>query len=144
MAELLDHPFIAALIGGSLIGLSAAAMLALAGRVTGISGFIYESFVNGLKTDGWRLAFLAGLLSGGLILRMAQPAFFANTAGTPTLVLILAGVLVGFGTRLGGGCTSGHGICGVSRLSPRSLVATAIFLGIGILTATCVARWSLF
>jgi uncharacterized protein len=127
--------YLSALGGGLLIGLSAATLLVLNGRIAGISGL-----VAGLARPGERrradLAFLLGLILG--------PPLFAAVAGHwPAMrivaswpVLAAAGLLVGFGTRLGSGCTSGHGVCGLGRLSPRSLVAVLVFLATGTLTVT--------
>ncbi len=126
-------PF-ASLIGGILIGLSASAMLLLNGRIAGISG-ILAGVLKPVKGDTfWRGCFLAGLFAGGLLLRLVDPVAFDFGLIRPLPLLILAGLLVGFGTRLGSGCTSGHGVCGVSRLSPRSLVATGTFIAAGAAT----------
>jgi uncharacterized membrane protein YedE/YeeE len=125
---------IAALAGGILIGLSAAAMLLLDGKIAGISG-ILDGVLKPVTGDTlWRICFLSGLLAGGLLLRIFQPSAFDFGLVRPLPLLIVAGLLVGFGTRLGSGCTSGHGVCGVSRLAPRSLVATATFIFTGALT----------
>lgn len=124
---------LASLLGGVLIGLSASAMLLLDGKIAGISG-ILAGVLKPVKGDThWRICFLAGLLAGGLLLRSLLPGAFDFGIIRPFPLLTLAGLLVGFGTRLGSGCTSGHGICGVSRLSPRSLVATATFIFTGAL-----------
>jgi uncharacterized membrane protein YedE/YeeE len=119
-----------AIVGGLLIGLAAAAFILLLGRIAGISGIVGGLLPARRGDLGWRVAFLAGLLFA--------PACYALFAPLPSIdvqasgvVVIVAGVLVGFGTRLGSGCTSGHGVCGVSRLSPRSLVATASFMAMG-------------
>ena len=123
---------VSAAIGGVLIGFSAVLLMLSTGRIAGISG-IFSGLLNLRGEDkGWRIAFVAGLilapiLAGLIGYGMAQPKLPANWA-----VVIAAGLLVGFGTRLGGGCTSGHGICGVARLSPRSLVATAVFMAAAI------------
>ena len=131
------NPWLAGLLGGVLIGLSASLLLLLNGRVAGISGI-----VNGLtRRPGtadwtWRAAFLAGLMgAGGVAMRMlgqqaASPA--------PVAVLLLAGVLVGLGTSLGNGCTSGHGVCGLGRLSKRSFVAVLTFMATAISTVGAV------
>lgn len=128
------------LMGGALIGLAAALMLLGAGRIAGVSGIlargtgIAESDMA--KTSAW--GFLAGLPLGALVLRFGfdwQPAEFASWP-----VLMIAGLLVGFGTRMGSGCTSGHGVCGVSRLSQRSLVATASFITAGVATVFVLSR----
>lgn len=125
---------ISASIGGILIGLSAAAMLLLDGKIAGISG-ILGGILKPTKGDTfWRLCFLAGLLAGGLLLRLVLPSAFDFGIIRPYRLLVIAGLLVGFGTRLGSGCTSGHGVCGVSRLSPRSIVATGTFIFTGAVT----------
>jgi uncharacterized membrane protein YedE/YeeE len=125
---------LASLFGGMLIGLSASAMLLLDGKIAGISG-ILAGVLKPVRGDTlWRVCFLAGLLAGGILLRIFFPSAFDFGIIRPLPMLIVAGLLVGFGTRLGSGCTSGHGVCGVSRLSPRSLVATATFIFTGALT----------
>lgn len=126
---------ISSLIGGAMIGLAAFLLLALNGRIAGISGILGGLLDAERKELGWRLTFLAGLLLGplavGLVVPQAVPPLrFEGSLG----LALLAGLLVGFGTRLGGGCTSGHGVCGIARLSPRSLVATAIFMSVAIVT----------
>lgn len=122
-----------ALAGGLMIGLAASAMWLLLGRIAGISGILGGVLKPESGELGWRLAFLAGLLvSPWLYTLVAGPAPLEVNASTP--VLIIAGLLVGYGTRLGSGCTSGHGVCGLSRLSPRSLVATLLFMGAGFTT----------
>lgn len=132
-----------AAFGGLLIGIAASILLIFSGRIMGVSGILGGALQNP-KTEllkGWRWEFLFGLLSGGIVIRILAPEQFVNTLITPTPILFLAGLLVGLGTRLGGGCTSGHGICGVSRFSMRSIVATIIFLVAGILTATFIRPW---
>jgi uncharacterized protein len=125
---------VSAAIGGGLIGLSAVLLMLMTGRIAGISG-IFAGLLQSRSNDrGWRIAFIAGLILvpvvAGLIgYGMAPPKLPANWA-----VIVAAGLLVGFGTRLGGGCTSGHGICGISRLSARSLVATLVFMATAIVT----------
>ena len=122
---------ITSLIGGIMIGLSASAMLLLEGKIAGISG-IFAGVLNPAKGEMlWKSSFVAGLLAGGVVLRMFFPGAFNFGIVRPYGVLAAAGLLVGFGTRLGNGCTSGHGVCGVSRLSPRSIVATATFVTSG-------------
>lgn len=126
-------PF-ASLTGGVLIGLSAVLLMVLHGRIAGISGIVAGVFGRADTTDkGWRSAFVLGLLAPGALLvlfRSSPDTTFV--AGPP--VLLVAGLLVGFGTRLGSGCTSGHGVCGLARLSPRSLAAVAGFMGAGFIT----------
>lgn len=130
-------PF-SALSGGMMIGLSAAMMLLLLGRIAGISGIVGGMLSRRDRGDlAWRVAFLLGLAFAALASRM-----FAEVPridiDTDWPLLVVAGVLVGFGSRLGSGCTSGHGICGLSRLSPRSIMATATFIGTGVLTVFAV------
>jgi uncharacterized membrane protein YedE/YeeE len=120
------------LAGGILIGISSLLMLALLGRITGISG-IFAGAIQGEK-GVWRWAFLAGLIVAPLLYHVIarQPAPAPSEAGWP--LTVVAGLLVGFGTRYAGGCTSGHGVCGIGRLSPRSMAATVTFIGAGMLT----------
>ncbi|WP_444946507.1 YeeE/YedE family protein [Microbulbifer sp. VTAC004] len=121
-----------AFAGGALIGLASALLLLFNGRIAGISGIIGGLLERGTGI-GWRLAFIAGMLIAPLSWQLfsALPPIKID-AGYPTL--IIAGLLVGFGTRYGSGCTSGHGVCGLSRLSLRSLVATLVFMGAGFAT----------
>jgi uncharacterized protein len=119
---------VSAAIGGALIGLSAVLLMAMTGRIAGVSG-IFAGLINPQTTDrGWRAAFIAGLIAAPI-----ASMFLGYAAPTPQMpgsyvTIIVGGLLVGFGTRLGSGCTSGHGICGIARLSPRSLVATGVFM----------------
>ncbi len=122
-----------ALLGGMLIGLAAAMFALLNGRVAGISGVI-GGLLKPVKGDRtWRAAFILGLVGAPLVYALfsAKPAMQIDAEYG---ALIVAGLLVGVGTRYGSGCTSGHGVCGLSRLSPRSLLATAIFMGAGFVT----------
>ena len=130
--------FAPALAGGMLIGLAAALLWVGLGRIAGISGII-GGLASPLPGEvGWRGAFVAGLLCGGVALGWGYPAAFAGSGvGTP-LAVGVSGLLVGFGTRLGNGCTSGHGVCGLGRGSLRSLVATACFMAFGFLTVAVV------
>ena len=125
---------LASLAGGALIGASASALLLLNGRIAGISG-VFAGMLTPRSGDlAWRVLFFAGLLAGGwLVARLSPSAIQASRQ--PLILLVLAGLLVGFGTRLGGGCTSGHGVCGLSQLSWRSLVATVTFMAFGVLSA---------
>src|SRR5947209_3360635 len=136
----MDHAHftpIASLVGGLVIGLATALLWILRGRVAGITGIVGELFARVPGEAPWRLAFIAGLVGGGALMHALRPATFdAPRGGTGTL--IFAGLLVGYGTRLGNGCTSGHGLCGVSRLSPRSLAATCVFMAVGMLTVFVV------
>lgn len=129
---------LASLAGGILIGLSASAMLLLDGKIAGISGIVAGVLRDATGHGAWKICFLAGLNAGGLLLRFFLPGAFAFGIVRSWPVLVLAGLLVGFGTRLGNGCTSGHGVCGVSRLSVRSIVATATFITTGTLTVFTV------
>lgn len=129
---------IVSLVGGMLIGLSASAMLLLNGKIAGISG-ILAGVLKPVSGDTlWRGSFLGGLSTGGLLLRFLMPRAFDFGIIRPFPILIAAGLLVGFGTRLGSGCTSGHGVCGISRLSARSLVATMTFIASGALVVFVV------
>jgi uncharacterized membrane protein YedE/YeeE len=122
---------VSALLGGALIGLSATLLLWSLGRIAGISGML-AALLEQREGRSWRAAFLAGLvLAAGAWFALAGAA---PRSGFPLPWLLAAGVLVGFGTRLGGGCTSGHGICGLARLSKRSLAATAVFMAAGVAT----------
>jgi uncharacterized membrane protein YedE/YeeE len=121
------------LAGGALIGLAAAALLALRGRIAGISGILGGALVPSEGGRGWRIAFLLGLPLGAGLAWMAGVETPLLTEGRPAL-LLGAGLLVGFGTQMGSGCTSGHGVCGLARGSARSLVATGVFMGVAALT----------
>ncbi|MDD0813476.1 YeeE/YedE thiosulfate transporter family protein [Curvibacter sp. HBC28] len=136
------HPYLQSSLGGLLIGLASWWLLAALGRVTGISG-ITAALLPGRSTTptgdrAWRLAYLLGLIGGGALFTLwLHPPV---TALRPLPLLALAGLLVGFGTVLGSGCTSGHGVCGLGRRSLRSLVATATFMGAGFATVG-LTRW---
>jgi uncharacterized membrane protein YedE/YeeE len=130
-------PF-SAVAGGALIGLAAAALLLVHGRIAGIGGVLGGVLRPRPGDLPWRLWFLAGLVGGGALIGLAHPQAVSSALGTPALVSVAAGLLVGFGTRLGNGCTSGHGVCGIGRLSPRSFVATATFMVAGFLTVFVV------
>lgn len=121
-----------ALVGGVLIGIAVTLMLWLNGRITGISGIINNVLCVPRRESVWRFSFLGGLLGGGAVLSFLNPEIFANTTNRSLPEIAAAGLLVGFGTVLGSGCTSGHGVCGVSRLSARSIVATLAFIAAGI------------
>ncbi|MDP2867286.1 YeeE/YedE family protein [Methyloversatilis sp.] len=125
------------LAGGALIGLAAALLILGSGRIAGISGIVGGLFRPASGDTGWRIAFVVGLLAAPLVwgLFAALPAVQSD-AGIATL--IIAGLLVGVGTRYGSGCTSGHGVCGLARLSPRSLAATLAFMGAGFVTVYVV------
>lgn len=131
-----------AVLGGILIGCSAALLYVFMGKISGISGIFYHFMLPvkvGVAERQWRGIFLLGLFLGGWL--AVATGFSLPSAPLPEqpielFLLILSGFLVGFGTRLGSGCTSGHGVCGVARWSPRSLLATALFMLMGMLTAT--------
>lgn len=126
-----------ALAGGALIGLGAGLFVVANGRIAGISGLLSSMFQRRSEGRGEKLAFLLGLLAAPLLWMMFATLPSAHFATTPW-VLVIAGLLVGLGTRYGSGCTSGHGVCGISRLSPRSLVATLCFMATGFLTVFVV------
>jgi uncharacterized membrane protein YedE/YeeE len=123
-----------ALLGGGLIGLAATALFLCTGRIAGVSGIVGGLVPPRTGETAWRALFVAGLVAGGLIVGALAPEPFSGLASTPHSRLIAAGFLVGFGASLGSGCTSGHGVCGVGRLSPRSIVATLTFMIAGALT----------
>lgn len=123
-----------ALTGGMLIGVAATMLLAIDGKVLGVSGIAGGLIDHKLKDRPWRWSFIFGLLTVGAIAGILDPTLLGSTS-TSTVGLIAAGLLVGFGTRLGNGCTSGHGVCGISRGSPRSLTATVTFILAGIIAA---------
>jgi uncharacterized protein len=129
---------ISALFGGALIGLSASVMLLFAGRIAGVSGIFGGLFAR-RDRDGraWRACFLGGLVAGGLLMAFLRPTSFA-TLPRSVAAELAAGLLVGFGASMANGCTSGHGVCGVGRLAPRSLVATITFMLSGAVTVYVV------
>src|SRR5262245_33128363 len=133
------HPYLLALIGGGLVGVSAVLLMAFSGRIAGISGIVGGLLPPKPADDRtWRIAFILGLLLAPTLLALLTGD---NRIGVPTVgpvMLIAAGLLVGIGTTLGSGCTSGHGICGISRLSPRSIAATATFVATAIVTVFIV------
>ena len=128
------------LAGGVLIGTAAALFLLLNGRVAGISGILGGLLRPRTRDTGWRVAFILGLVAAPLLYQLAAP-LPAVQIDAGTAQLVVAGLLVGVGTRYGSGCTSGHGVCGLSRLSPRSMVATAAFMAAGFATVFIVRHW---
>ena len=123
--------------GGLLIGLAAAAFMIVHGRIMGVSG-ILGGIVRPLKGDFlWRATFMLGLIAAPFIARLVGLLPEAQIEGS-LVQLVIAGLLVGFGTALGSGCTSGHGVCGIARLSPRSIVATILFVGSGMVTVWAI------
>lgn len=125
---------VSALLGGILIGLSAVILMGFNGRIAGISGIFSGVFFAPRADKLWRLLFIAGLVAGPFLFRIfsSEQIPFAMTTSWP--MIVIGGLLVGFGTRLGSGCTSGHGVCGLSRLSTRSLVAVCLFMVSGMIT----------
>jgi uncharacterized membrane protein YedE/YeeE len=131
---------LASLIGGAMIGLAASLLLLGDGRIAGISGIV-GGLLNPVTGDtAWRALFVAGLLVGGLGLRVVDPALLRMDLDRSAGALVTGGLLVGFGTALGNGCTSGHGVCGLSHGSSRSLVATLTFMAMGLLSAWLVGH----
>lgn len=120
-----------AMIGGAMIGLSAAALWWLLGRLAGVSNILGGVLTSSWPDLSWRLAFLAGLILSGLLAVWLVPGSVRFDLQAGYAQLVIAGLLVGFGTQLGSGCTSGHGVCGVSRLSKRSIAATLLFMAAG-------------
>jgi len=140
--------YIQGALGGLLIGLSAVTLMASLGRIAGISGMVSGLIFDRFTAESaWRLAFVLGLLSGPLLLVVLNGSF-GNVAGNPEAVvgnpiggvplMVVAGLLVGLGSGIGNGCTSGHGVCGIARLSPRSMLATLVFLLTGVVTVYVV------
>ncbi len=125
--------------GGLLIGLAAAALLLLNGRIAGISGIIGQMFGNP-RQHAWRVAFLTGLVLAGALWMIMDPAAISQSTGAGPVQLGIAGLLVGIGTAMANGCTSGHGVCGLARLSRRSLVATVTFIGTAAITVFVVSN----
>ena len=123
-----------ALAGGALIGCSVTLLLACNGRIAGISGIINGAYSNGSVERGWRLLFLVSLIGSAAVAFHFFPQSLPHRLSFPPFALITAGLAVGFGTRMGSGCTSGHGVCGLGRLSLRSLVAVLIFMATAMLT----------
>ena len=126
----------ASLTGGVLLGVASAMFILLNGRILGISGILGGLLPPKLGDNVWRIAFLLGMFSAPLVFTALAPAGFASAPriDATELTVIAAGLLVGIGTRYASGCTSGHGVCGLSRTSPRSLVATLSFMGAGFIT----------
>lgn len=134
---------IASLLGGALIGLSAVLLISATGRIAGVSGIAARLFPP--YEDGefaGRLAFVAGLIAAPVLVRLVSGSLPAQTIAAGTPVLIVAGLLTGFGAVWGSGCTSGHGVCGLSRLSVRSLVATITFMATAVATVFVIRHWS--
>ena len=129
-----DFEVLMPLTGGILIGIAASMMLLLSGRIAGVSGIFGGMLFQQGKERAWRLSFVVGLIAGGILLYTINAEVFENSSGRGILAVNIAGLLVGIGTRIGGGCTSGHGVCGIGRLSVRSIVATVTFVFAGMIT----------
>lgn len=129
---------VSAAIGGAMIGLAAVLLMLVHGRIAGISGIISGAAIDRAKDYGWRLAFIAGLFVAPLIFWLVNGAPPPVSFPAPVWLVAAGGALVGFGARLGSGCTSGHGVCGMARLSRRSFVATGVFMTSAIVTVFVV------
>lgn len=130
------------LAGGILIGLAACLLIMADGRIAGISGIVSGLANRDKRERRWRAAFVAGLLISPWLYRLAAPLPEIRYGSHSWILLAIAGLLVGFGSRLGSGCTSGHSVCGLSRLSKRSLVATVLFMVSGALSVLLVRHWT--
>ena len=129
------NAWIRAAVGGSLIGLAAALLVLVNGRIAGISGIFGGAFLSRTAGDvSWRFLFLGGLVIGALLISATRPELAPITLQTGLPGMMLAGLIVGIGTRMGNGCTSGHGVCGIGRLSGRSVAATGIFMASAFIT----------
>lgn len=133
-----DFTPISALLGGALIATSLAVMLIATGRIAGLSG-IFAGVLRGAPGDwAWRAWFLVGMFAVGAVFRIVEPSTFDYAARVPMWLVVISGVLVGLGTRASNGCTSGHGLCGMSRFSKRSIIATMTFFAVGVGVATLI------
>jgi uncharacterized membrane protein YedE/YeeE len=129
-----DFTPVSGLIGGLLIGLATALMMLFNGRIAGISGIVGGLLARKGSEVGWRAVFVVGLLLGAFVYMLATSGALPVNIQTSLPAMVIAGLLVGFGTRLGSGCTSGHGVSGIARFSKRSIVATLVFMGAAIIT----------
>jgi uncharacterized protein len=130
---------IQSLIGGSIIGIAVSLLLLFNGKVLGVSGILGELFNHPLSKNYWRLFFVLGLLISPLIYSIFHPIQIIEITSNK-LLIIVGGLLVGFGSRLGSGCTSGHGVCGLARLSVRSFIATMTFIFFGFVTVFVIQK----
>ena len=128
-----------ALLGGLMIGVASAGLLALTAKTAGISGILGGILEREKGEIGWKSMFVLGLVAGGVGLAIFMPEQLATESLRPLPLMIVAGLLVGYGTRFGGGCTSGHGVCGIGRMSKRSIFGTITFIAVGAITVV-VAR----
>jgi len=133
MTEIVEPNIVGGLIGGGLIGAASVIFLLFNGRIAGVSGIVGDLALGPRSERGWRFAFVAGLVAGAAVYGLAAGGLTVRLQAHGW-VLILAGLLVGAGTRIGSGCTSGHGVCGLARLSPRSLAATLTFIAVAMIT----------
>jgi uncharacterized membrane protein YedE/YeeE len=132
---------LSAMVGGALIGLAAVVLLIANERIAGVSGIVAQMIWPGVgESRDWRVVFVLGLLVGSGLVAFSTGGLTSEIEASP-LSLVIAGLLVGFGTRLGGGCTSGHGVCGMARISPRSIAATLCFMAMGMITVYVVRHW---
>lgn len=122
------------IFGGVLIGVSVSLMLLFNGKITGVSGILGRLLDRSSSDKSWRILFVLGLILGGAILKISYPVAFEIQSSAVTMDYILGGLVVGIGTTIGSGCTSGHGVCGISRLSKRSIIATMTFMAFGVLS----------
>ncbi|ALS33532.1 hypothetical protein PTRA_a2440 [Pseudoalteromonas translucida KMM 520] len=129
---------VSAAIGGALIGIACTLLLVLYGKIAGISGIVKSVFAKVNSGSRWQLYFILGLLLAGVAVRVFAPSLLEGELQLPPWLIIVAGLLVGVGTTLANGCTSGHGVCGMSRFSTRSWVATCTFMLVAIITANLV------
>jgi uncharacterized membrane protein YedE/YeeE len=136
--------WINALIGGAIIGIAVSVMLLFNGRVTGISGIINGALTPQKGDTLWRVLFVVGLILGGFALRGLNPTVFEGDLATSEWTTVVAGLLVGFGTIMGSGCTSGHGVCGISRMSIRSIVSTVTFIAAGVAAVAVFRQLGIF
>jgi uncharacterized protein len=125
--------FVAPTIGGLLIGFSAVLLLLMLGRIAGISSIVWGA-VSGQADNSWRWLFILGLLAGPLLYHAVSGTPYPEPSSQPWWFALVGGLLVGLGVKIGGGCTSGHGVCGIGRLSMRSVIATLTFMATGIVT----------
>lgn len=123
-----------ALLGGVLIGLSASLLLLFNGRIAGVSGILSGIFIQPAGDRLWRFMFVLGMVISGVAYQLNRPSTFVEFESLPLVLLVAGAFLVGFGTRMGGGCTSGHGVCGIGRVSPRSILATVVFMVAGFIS----------
>lgn len=137
--SIVEFSWSSALLGGALIGFAAVLMMVTTGRIAGISS-IFASTLKPSSTYSWQWAFIGGLLFSGLCVNWFYHPIQLDIQSN-TFWLVAAGLMVGFGSRLGNGCTSGHGVCGIARFSPRSLTATAVFISSGMLTVAVLRQF---